>query len=73
MNVEIETETLIFFFWEYLFRNFGILSLQCVERFLYRSCQRSYVRTLVGACSKSKKDKNWNRLLTVTFTFYIMI
>jgi hypothetical protein len=29
MNVEIVTETLIFLFWEYLFRNLGILSLQC--------------------------------------------
>jgi hypothetical protein len=29
MNVEIDTETPIFLFWEYLFRNFGILSLQC--------------------------------------------
>jgi hypothetical protein len=29
MNVEIGTETLVFLFWEYLFRNFGILSLQC--------------------------------------------
>jgi hypothetical protein len=28
MNVEIGTETPIFLFWEYLFRNFGILSLQ---------------------------------------------
>jgi hypothetical protein len=27
MNVEIGTET--FLFWEYLFQNFGILSLQC--------------------------------------------
>jgi len=25
----IETEAPIFLFWEYLFRNFGILSLQC--------------------------------------------
>jgi hypothetical protein len=31
MNVEIGTETPIFLFWEYLFRYFGILSLQCVE------------------------------------------
>jgi hypothetical protein len=30
MNVEIGTETSIFLFWEYLFRKFGILSLQCV-------------------------------------------
>jgi hypothetical protein len=29
MNVEIGTETPIFLFWEYLFRNFGISSLQC--------------------------------------------
>jgi hypothetical protein len=29
MNVEIGTDTLTFLFWEYLFRNFGILSLQC--------------------------------------------
>ncbi len=29
MNVEIKTEAPIFLFWEYLFRNFGILSLQC--------------------------------------------
>jgi hypothetical protein len=28
MNVEIGTETPIFLFWKYLFRNFGILSLQ---------------------------------------------
>jgi hypothetical protein len=29
MNVEIGTKTPIFLFWEYLFLNFGILSLQC--------------------------------------------
>jgi hypothetical protein len=29
MNVEIATETPIFLFLEYLFRKFGILSLQC--------------------------------------------
>jgi hypothetical protein len=31
MKVEIGTETPIFLFWEYLFRNFGILSLQCTQ------------------------------------------
>jgi hypothetical protein len=34
MNVEIGTETPIFLFWEYLFRNFGILSLQCIMNVL---------------------------------------
>jgi hypothetical protein len=29
MNVEIGTETQIILFWEYLFQNFDILSLQC--------------------------------------------
>jgi hypothetical protein len=29
MSVEIGTETPIFLFWEYLFQNFGMLSLQC--------------------------------------------
>jgi hypothetical protein len=31
MNVETGTETPIFLFWEYLFLNFGILSLQCTD------------------------------------------
>ncbi len=30
MNVEIGSKAPIFLFWEYLFRIFGILSLQCV-------------------------------------------
>jgi hypothetical protein len=31
MIVEIGTEIPIFLFWEYLFRNIGILSLQCSQ------------------------------------------
>jgi hypothetical protein len=34
MNVEIGTETPIFLFWEYLFQNFGILSLQCTGDYM---------------------------------------
>ncbi len=35
MNAEIGTEAPIFLFWEYLFQIFGILSLQCVEKYKY--------------------------------------
>jgi hypothetical protein len=37
MNVEIGTETPIVLFWEYLFRSFGILSLQCSTCNIYRA------------------------------------
>ncbi len=40
MNVEIETETPIFLFWEYLFRNFGILL-----------CSVAYISSTVGYTS----------------------
>ncbi len=36
--MEIGTETPIFLFWEYLFRNFGILSLQCAA-FVLGMCE----------------------------------
>ncbi len=35
MNVDIGDETPIFLFWEYLFQNFGILSLQRMGVLLY--------------------------------------
>ncbi len=45
MNVEIGTETPIFFFWEYLFQIFGILSLQCVR---YGEICRYHIHSSLG-------------------------
>jgi hypothetical protein len=47
MNGEIGTETPIFLFWEYLFRNFGIFSLQCSL-----SLQQMKVTFACDKCSK---------------------
>jgi hypothetical protein len=58
MNVEIGTEAPIFLFWEYLFRNFGILSLQCSDfRSLEaRSCEKwSYVNGIIPSVPPSGK------------------
>jgi hypothetical protein len=62
MNVEIETETPIFLFWEYLFRNFSILSLQCVVRWT----EKSY-RTVTefkypdqAACNLRATQSSWS-------------
>jgi hypothetical protein len=43
MNVEIGTEAPIFLFWEYLFRNFGILSLQCSRKKLLMKIIRAVI------------------------------
>ncbi len=45
VNVEIGTETPIFLFCEYLFRNFGILSLQCVRHNLHEPAALEIKRT----------------------------
>jgi hypothetical protein len=46
MNVEIGTETPKFIFWEYLFRNFGILSLQCTAATLRLRILRNFLQQL---------------------------
>ncbi len=53
MNVEIGTETPIFLFWEYLFRKFGILSLQCSKRFRMGGGQLNLLR---GEGHKNEKS-----------------
>jgi hypothetical protein len=46
MNVEFGTEAEQFLFWEYLFRIFGIVSLQCVQ-FLNFSTFRALALTFL--------------------------
>jgi hypothetical protein len=46
MNVEIRTVAVRFLFWEYLFRIFGVGSLQCVYRAQRYTC--TYVRASSG-------------------------
>ncbi len=51
MNVEIGTETPIFLFWKYLFRNFGILSLQ---RMLSPKAQVVHILSMVSTATPRK-------------------
>ncbi len=59
MTVEIGTETPIFLFWEYLFRNFGILSLLCSDSVLMRDPSLIFRILLLGSLTsltRLKKD-----------------
>jgi hypothetical protein len=51
MNVEIGTEPPTFLFWEYLFGNFGILSLQCVPTHIPHKIKKQ-----VDRCAKKSND-----------------
>ncbi len=48
MNVEIGTEAPIFLFWEYLFKIFGILSLQCVSDLYVPTIGYRYRNVVIG-------------------------
>jgi hypothetical protein len=56
MNVEIGTDTPIFPFWEYLFRNFGILSLQCTDLIIYTDSGLAINPILAGVAAGSNGD-----------------
>ncbi len=76
MNVEIGTETPLFLFWEYLFRNFGILSLQCKQRqkllmgniFVWMRKCGSY-SICYSAETEFKFRKNWSPIIGVQTVF----
>jgi hypothetical protein len=61
MNVEIGSETPIFLFWEYLFRNFGILSLQCTHN--TTNIESDLVRLNKAAESYSSEDTHFKQAL----------
>jgi hypothetical protein len=64
MNVEIGTETPIFLFWEYLFRNIGILSLQCI-RVLYKQC--SFINSFVLRYRPARLDLHESGIIEKPF------
>ncbi len=53
MNFKTGTETPIFLFWEYLFQNFGILSLQC-------SSQNTHMKVV-----NTRKGGEWRYLTDI--------
>jgi hypothetical protein len=53
MNVEIGTETPIFLFWEFLFRKFGVLSLQCVALYYWLPMRSASLLSRLPRCEAS--------------------
>ena len=65
MNVEIGTETQIFLFWEYLFRTFGILSLQCNRN------GSLWFNWISGGVSKSSGSNEYSHPIQGTFSYSV--
>jgi hypothetical protein len=60
MNVRIGTETSQFHFWEYLFRIFGILSLQCIPVYVILSPALPHFKPLPYICFQACGDLSWH-------------
>jgi hypothetical protein len=71
MNVEIGAEAPIFLFWECLFRNFGILSLQCTGERVYKLAMVTFYRTFhhdgEGTLRTAKKFSRKNVISPICF------
>jgi hypothetical protein len=74
MNVGIRTEVVQFLFWEYFFRIFGIVSLQCTEysAFKPRLDDQQGIHLLVSIM-KTRESKQYGTVRRKTFAWLALL